>query len=297
MNKNRKNINKIPRLIIIIGMCIVTMFSFTGCSKRISAGYEGVRFNLYGDNKGISDIPVGPGQYWLGFNEEIYEFPVFIKQYPFTKNGTEGSPNNEEIVFQTKDGMTISCDVAIMAQVIPGKSPLVYKTFQKEFDDILHTIMYQQIRDAFNSHASQMTVDSVYGEGKNDLLKSVFDDVKTSSEKWGIEVDKISYLSEIRVPQVIQDSINAKIAATQLAQQRENEIATATAAAQKKIEEAKGSAKSLEIEGTALRANPEVLALRQLEIRRQAIEKWDGKLPETLMGGKDPIDVIVQAPK
>lgn len=104
----------------------------------------------------------------------------------------------------------------------------------------------------------------------------------------GINIKNISLNSEIRVPQSVRDSIDARIKAGQVAQQRETEVQEAKAAAQKEIERNRGiadslrltseaEAKAIAVRGAALRANPEILQL-------QAIEKWNGILP-TMIGG------------
>jgi regulator of protease activity HflC (stomatin/prohibitin superfamily) len=70
---------------------------------------------------------------------------------------------------------------------------------------------------------------------------------------------------------------------------RRNEVAEAAAAADKKIEEARGQAESvllvakadadaINMKGDALRSNPEILEL-------SAIEKWNGVLPVYMTNG------------
>ena len=49
------------------------------------------------------------------------------------------------------------------------------------------------------------------------------------------------------------------------------------ARAQQQVAQAKGDAEATNLQGAALRANPEVLKLR-------AIEKWDGHLPQVTSG-------------
>jgi regulator of protease activity HflC (stomatin/prohibitin superfamily) len=78
-------------------------------------------------------------------------------------------------------------------------------------------------------------------------------------------------------------ALNAKIEATQKAQQRENEVQQAMAEAEISRQEAQGvadaqlikakaEAEAINVKGRALRDNPAILELN-------AVEKWDGKLP------------------
>lgn len=104
----------------------------------------------------------------------------------------------------------------------------------------------------------------------------------------GIDIERIHWIGEVRLPTVVTHSINAKIQATQIAQQRENEVAAAKAEADKVIAQARGESESrlmlakadadaIRIKAEALRKNPKLVELN-------AVERWDGKLPQNLYG-------------
>jgi regulator of protease activity HflC (stomatin/prohibitin superfamily) len=78
-----------------------------------------------------------------------------------------------------------------------------------------------------------------------------------------------------------------KVQSIQKTQQRENEVAQSKAEADKKIAEARGEAESrlliakaeaeaIELRGKALRSNPEIIRLNE-------IERWNGVLPTTMI--------------
>lgn len=56
--------------------------------------------------------------------------------------------------------------------------------------------------------------------------------------------------------------------------------------AEQKIAQAQAEAESLHIQKQQVTS--ELLRLREVENKRRAIEKWDGKLPTTLMGNSVP---------
>ena len=78
--------------------------------------------------------------------------------------------------------------------------------------------------------------------------------------------------------------------------QRENEVATAKAEAAKEVERATGEAngklliaeaeaKAIKIRAEALRSNPELVELVKAEAQKDAVQRWDGKLPTQMIPG------------
>lgn len=119
-------------------------------------------------------------------------------------------------------------------------------------------------------------------EGKTELVKAVTERVRNQVKDLGILIEGIYLIGEFRLPNTVITAINAKIEATQKAQQRENEIRQAEAEAKKKIEDAKGTAQSiLEIAEAQAKAN-KILAesLTPELVNYKTIERWDGVLPK-----------------
>jgi prohibitin 2 len=70
----------------------------------------------------------------------------------------------------------------------------------------------------------------------------------------------------------------------------ENELKKANIEAEQAVETAKGEAEALKVRGEALQANPGVAQL-------EAIKKWDGKAPQTVvLQGQDTADLSVVFP-
>lgn len=139
----------------------------------------------------------------------------------------------------------------------------------------------------------------VYGSGKADLLADVEKRVRAQVEPIGIKVERLYWAGDFRLPPAVTASIDAKIKATQFAQQRANEVAAAKAEADKEIETARGVAEStiikaradadaIKLKGDALRENPRLIDL-------SAIEKWNGSLPQIVGPGAVPFVQIPQS--
>ncbi|EGQ8536159.1 TPA: SPFH domain-containing protein [Vibrio parahaemolyticus] len=263
-------------------LVVVTALTMTGCSK-ITAGHVGIKVNLLGGDKGVQAEEVGVGRYWVGMNEELYSFPTFSQNYVWTASETEGSENDESISFQTIEGLAVNADVGITYRIDPTKVSKIFEKYRRGVDEITDVYLRNMVRDALVEKASIMGIENVYGAGKAELMNDVEKSVSDNVADIGIIIEKIYWIGEMRLPKQIVQNINDKIAATQKAQQRKNEVAQSKAEADKKIEEARGTAESIKLKakaeseaitlrGEALRSNPEVLQL-------EAVNKWNGVTP------------------
>lgn len=250
----------------------------------VPAGFVGVRVNLYAD-KGVDNEVVGTGRYFIGINEQLYRFPTFNQLISYA----------EPFTFQTSDAMDVRARVGVEYNILPEKAATIFQTYRKGIEDITEINLRQYISDALIKHAAAMDINALTQGGKTVLLDGVLKELREKLDPVGIRIVKLSWVTDLAYPEQVKESINAKIEATQRALLRENEVAQSKAEAQKRIEEARGIAEStrlraqaeadaIAIKAKALRDNPDVMQLN-------AIEKWDGKLPQ-MMTGNAPIPFI-----
>jgi len=258
---------------------IMFAVAFTSCSK-VPAGNVGVKVYLLGKDKGVDHEVLGVGRYHIGVNEELYLFPTFQQNYVWTRSRDEGSKNDESLTFQTAEGLSCNADVGISYHLDPEKISVIFQKYRKGIEEITDIYMRNHVRDAFNSIAAQYMVEKVYGVGKRDLLSKVEKDVKTELAPQGIVVDKIYLIGSIRLPDTVVARLNAKIEATQKAEQVENELREAKAKAAKQIAIAKGEAEANRLRKASITQS--MIDYERMLNEREAIAKWDGKLPSTI---------------
>lgn len=278
-----------------VAIVLVGLMFIAACSK-VPAGNVGIKFNKFGSDKGVDLQEKGPGWYWTGVNWDMYTFPVFMQNYTWTKDSDNG---DESMSFQTVEGLSVNADVGITYQLDKTKISKIFQTYRRGVDEITDTFLRNMVRDELNKQASALPIEAVYGKGKSQLIEAVERDVRAQVASIGIIVDRIYWIGELRLPENVTRSINAKIQATQMAEQRKNEVAQAQAEADKARAEAAGQAdakltlaeadaQAIKIRGDALRDNP---ALVQLN----AVDKWDGHLPTYMLG--DGATPFVTLPK
>src|ERR1700758_1897183 len=304
----RPAIPGLRNLVIGAAAIVVLIFvlSFVVRITRIEAGHVGVEINLAGSQRGASEIPVRTG--WVLYSPlstQIIEFPTYVQTVKWTKDTSEGHPINEEMGFNSKEGMEIYVDVSLSYAIEPAKVPDFYVKYRvDDLDRFTHGILRDIVRNSLNEVASTYVVEDIYGEGKAEFLHKVQAMIELKVAPVGVGVQQFGFIGAPRVPQVIAAAITAKAQAIQQAERARNELATTQAEAAKKIAEAEGDAKSLvtraqgEADANRIRQNsltPQLLELRRIENNRALIDKWNGQLPTVESGQAGGL--LMQLPK
>lgn len=262
---------------IIALTVVLSAFVMTGCDN-VAPGERGILVNKLGSDKGVGEV-VGVGRYWTGMNTTLYTFPTFKQMKTY----------DEPFLFQMSDGTTIGYHIGMSYLVEPDKVATIFQTYRKGVDDITDTDMRQKIADSLNRLASRMTTDKFIDGGKSEMLDEALSDIKEQMAPVGIQVLSLSYQGRPEYPANVIASINAKVTANQTTLQREQEVkqreaeanmarAQAAGEADARLTLAKAEADSIAIRGKALRENPEIMNL-------EAINKWNGTLPQYMTSG------------
>ncbi len=262
----------------------VVLVSAKSCTRQVHPGNVGVLVNNIGSDAGVSPMSLGVGIYFVGFGQQIYEYPVYSRTYTWTQSSTEQNAVNEEFGFQDKNGLALSADIAVAFSVDPTRAPKLFQKYRTAMEGIIAGPLRNAIRDALVTRASQMSVEEIYGPRKAELIRQAESDVRRYMAPFGLTVERLYWAGNVRLPEAVLAQINAKIANEQAALAAEAKVAQATAEANQQIALARGEAESIKIRGEALRQNPEIARL-------QAINKWNGVLP-TVVGGGQPIPFI-----
>ena len=245
------------------------MFTMTSCYERVDAGYEGIKVNLYGDNKGVDDVSLVTGAVWYNpITEAVYEYPTFVQTVDY-----------EPFSINAKDGSSFMVDPTISLKIIDGKSPEVFKKYRKEnIEDVIKTTLYKKKKNAFRIQLNNYTTDELVSK-REEFEKSIEERLARELEAEGFQLEQMT--SGLQYPESLIASINAKNEAVQVSLRIQNEVAAVKAQAEKNVAEAEGNAQALKIKGDAeAEYNRKISAsLSSLIIQQEMIKKWDGKTP------------------
>lgn len=247
--------------------------SLAACSY-VAPGEEGVMVNSLGSDRGVTG-PLTNGYYYTGFFSTVYPFPTFTQNYNWDAS------NKEQIAFSDSGGLSITTDIGISYHVEPGKVVPLFLKYRRGIDEITNIYLHNMVRDALIEEGSKHPIEYIYGEGRPQIIVAVQEAVQAQVLSIGIVVEKIYWIGKLGLPDGVTDSINAKIAATQIAQQKENELQASKADAAKLVAAAQGEAESTLVKAKAQAEANDVLAksLTPQFVEYQKTLKWDGKLP------------------
>ena len=264
-------------LLVLLAFVTVSMSS---CSK-VPAGNVGIKFYALGGSKGVDVEVLQPGKYWIGMNEELFLFPTFTQNYTWTASHAEGKPTDESFNFQDKDGLELNADIGITYHLDAKKCPLLFQRYKKGIDEITDVFLRNMVRDALVSNASKMEVSKIYGENREVLMTNITKAIRLQTDSIGIIIEKIYWIGRIKLPEICREAINAKINATTIAVQRENELRETEAKAKKQVAEAEGNAQSTLTNAKAQAEANRLLnaSLTENLVKWKALDTWDGKMP------------------
>ena len=243
---------------------------FMSC-ERIDAGHVGVKVNLYGDNKGVSDVVEVTGMvFYNPITHNIYEFPTFIQHKEYT--------GENSFVVNSKDGSEFHVSPIINYSVQRDKVPSIFAKYRRSLDQIEEGFLKTAVFDAFRLATNKYTADELIGN-RQAYEVEVRKILENQLLREGFVVNQ--FTSNLVYPETFKAAIEAKNNAVQAALRAENEVKTAEAQAKIKVATAEGNAQAML---TSAKAEAEANRMKQqtltpLLLQLEYINKWDGKLP------------------
>lgn len=292
----------------VAGIALLVVLAFASIT-RIDASHVGIIVKLTGTReiRGVQDVPVVTG--WVLFNpitKQVIEFPISVQNVVWTKSPTEGSSSDDSITFSSIEGVYVNADIGLGFHVDPSLAPhLFLRFYESDLHVIANGYVRNAVREAFNSTASKMTINDIYGKGKSELVQKVTQAVGEKLRSDGFVIDQITINGALRLPPEISDAINKSLAAKEDAIREENRVRQIIAEANQEREKAKGYADALDTRtaadqrayATLKDLTPLQLQKTSFDLQREAIGKWDGRLPAVVGQGATPFIDIAKLSK
>jgi len=277
--KATKVMSKAAKITTIISISAVfSLILLVSCCSVVDNSEVGIKFKKFSltDQGQLVAVPVTGFVFYNPVITSVYKYPVFIQRVDYNPFSVT-----------TRDAAIFEMDPVLAYQINRERAADIFAKYRRSLREIEAGYMRTCIYDAYRITANNYTSDELMAsrakfeaEVRMMLDKSLGDEGFLVTE----------FTSQITPPTSLSSAIEAKNQAIQEALKAENLIKQAEANAKIEIAKAEGEARALKIkaDGEAYYNRTVAASLNELLVRQDAVEKWDGKLPEYTGGGALP---------
>lgn len=238
---------------------VLALLSLKGC-YTVDAGVVGVK-TQWGR---IVGGPVSPGLTWINpVGGDLVKYDCREQRLDL-QMGT-----------YTKDVQTANMSITVTFSIDRSKVAALHSEYGRAY---VERIVTPTVVGITKDVIGQWEADKLIN-GREQATKEIYEQVRARLRNSPVELGMI-VLSNIDYSDVFEKAIEAKQVAMQRAIEARNKTQQIEEEARQKVISAEAEAKSMQIRGDALKANPSLVAL-------EAVQKWDGKAPATLVVGGD----------
>lgn len=256
----------------LIGLVVVF-----GSFGIVKAGERGVKTRL-GAVVGV----VPQGLYFkLPIVESVTRMEVKTRTINYDKNGNEGdSRDSSSLSGASRDLQDVQIGVVVTYHINPEKVDSIFVQY-KSVESFEATVIEPAIRETVKSTSAHYTAEELvtkraeYSEKVNQLLQERFGLKDSILETFSVTNFEFSH--------AFTQAIEAKVTATQNAEAAKNKLEQVKYEAEQRITTARGEAEAIRIQAQAIQqqGGAEYVNLK-------AVEKWNGTLPQYMMGNSVP---------
>jgi len=251
---------------------------FTISCTTIDSGEIGIKFHKWSTDQTSYGGVEGTVKGWVYYNPfttSIFTYPTMVQR-----------KNYDPFPINAKDASIFTMDPMIAYHINPDKACDIFVKYRKPIEELENGYIRTCIYEAYRTCANKYTSDSLMSNRER-FEADVRQRLEKSLLAEGFIVDE--FTSGITPPKSLSEMIDAKNKAVQAALKAENEVKEAEANAKIAVAKAKGNAEATKIKADAEAYYNRTIAasLSTLIIQEDWIEKWDGKLPETMAGNSN----------
>ena len=180
----------------------------------------------------------------------------------------------------SKDMQVVFAGITLNYNVIPGKARDLYSITPRL--DYEQQFIEPAMNEVFKAIVARYTAEELITK-RSEVSESIIKDLQAKLSKYFISVNNLNIV-EFNFSKSFNAAIEEKVTATQKALTAERDLERAKFVAQQRVEQAKGEAEAIRIQSEAITKNGGAEY-----VKLQAIQKWDGKLPQYSLGNSTPI--------
>jgi len=257
-----------PKLIVGLGAGVVGFFRLLGL---VFGSYvivpAGQRAVIYSSFHGVEMTPLGEG---------------FHAKVPFFETANFISVQVQKTEYDTtaasKDLQNVQTKLAVNFHTTPEVTPKLYQQYGA---DIVDNVIHPAVNETVKAVMAQYPADELITK-REEVKAKIEAALAAGLAKANITVDNV-YITNFEFSKEYAEAIEAKQVAQQRVLKSEQDLQRIKVEADQSIAKAQAEAKSLSLQRDVI--TPNLIRLREIEALTKAIEKWNGTLPSTVLGG------------
>jgi prohibitin 2 len=270
-NDGLPNIKISPSLLALGIVILLLIIGFSRSFKIIDAKERGVVRTL----GKLSNNTLEPGvQIEIPFISNITTIDISTK-----KLALDGSK------IYTKDQQSATASTVANYNIRPDKVVALYnKLGALDKAALEQSLILPILQSTIRNELGKWTAEQLITE-KDRIASRIFENLQIVQNESGLEgiVNFSNFeIVGLNLDESYEAAVRAKVIAEQQAKAAENKTKQVEQEAKQRIIQAEAEAKSVKLRGDALSQNPNL-------VRYEAVQRWDGKLPQYMLGDSVPL--------
>ena len=270
--------------ILLVG---IVVFILSSSITKVGAQETGVLITP----RGVVDKPLVTGWHIVMPWNSVEMMDKTLWVYTFSNKKSEGQVLGEDAIWTpTKDGIKMGLDISISWRIDPAFAPWIYQNVSEadggnnaRYLWIEQNLIRASTKSVLALTVSDFTPIEVYSNKRQNIQDIVLKNLHAELIKNHIVVEQVD-IREVFYNSEYETAINAKKLAEQevlrlveVTKQKTEQLKQAGIDKDMVIQTAMGESEALKIKGQSITNNPKIIQL-------QWIDKWNGELPNTIMG-------------
>jgi regulator of protease activity HflC (stomatin/prohibitin superfamily) len=251
----------------VVALLLVATGGAVASYEQVGEGHVGVE-KEWGAVTGNTHEP---GANWIAPWKGVQRVEVRPRTYTMSDTSGEGEKEarRDSVVVQTINGTTVRVDVTVRYRVDPDRADDFVRQW-RNVEQAEERLIRPTVRSKLRDEAAAVPTTDIYTAGGRERLAAaatVALEQEFAGEALVLETVQVR---AVDLPAEYDKALDAKEVAKQRVQEKEYEVQQERKEAERKRIEAEANADVIEIEGGALRDNPEVLIQQQIAAQENA---------------------------
>ena len=258
----------IPKIIGFVILAIIILILVFSSFGTVDAGFRGVVLRL----GAVTGETKEPGLYFkLPMITDVEDMNVQVQ-----KEEAESSAASSDL-------QNVTAKVALNYHLDPNNVTHTYENLRRDYaSKVIQPALQNSIKAATAKFTAEQLV--TQRNAVSDEMYALLREKLNETASGVLVVDGFNIVN-LQFSSAFEDAIERKVTAVQDAEASKNQLEKTKYEAQKNIETAKGEAEAIRVKSISLQQSPQYIDFLKLEVQRQAIDKWDGNVPTTMVPG------------